>query len=295
MKFGISMFFTDETIQPAELAPLVEQLGFESLWLPEHSHMPVAQTQSLPREYQRLYDALTTLAFVAGVTSRLRIGTAVSLVSIRDPIWTAKACATIDRLSSGRFTLGVGYGWLDREIEAHGVGFRERRDVARDNLRIIKALWTEKVAEYRGEYAELEPSWQWPKPVQVPHPPIFIGAGLGPRTLDDIVEFGDGWIPLGRFGVTADQVDHVRRTVAERADRHVEISLYENGLDRERLDALHAIGCDRVIIRLRASDKKSVLGDLTTISELLATQKGGCRSSRLMDETSISETHPPLS
>lgn len=279
MKFGISMFFTDETIQPADLAPVVEEMGFDSLWLPEHSHMPIAQVQSLSPEYQKIYDAFATLAFIAGITSRIRLGTAVSLIAIRDPIWTAKACATIDRLSGGRFTLGVGYGWLDHEIEAHGVSFRARRDIARDNLRIIRALWTEEAAQYQGVHAHLEPSWQWPKPVQVPHPPIFVGAGLGPRTLEDIVEFADGWIPLGRYGVTADHVDRVRRIVEDRAGRTIEVSCYESGLTEERLEVLDAIGCDRVIVRLPATDRGGVLGELTEIAELIA----ACRAAGPQD------------
>lgn len=195
MRFGVSLFITDENDRPAGLASLVEELGFESLWLPEHSHVPAASSGILSREYHRLYDAFMVLANAAAVTTRLRLGTAVSVLSIRDPIWTSKMVATLDRLSDGRFDFGIGYGWIDQEIENHGVPFRERREVFRDKLRIVLALWTDEVASHKGSHVSLQDSFQWPKPVQTPHPPIYLGAGLGPRTLEDIVEFADGWMP----------------------------------------------------------------------------------------------------
>lgn len=269
MRFGVSLFITDESDGPAELAALVEEFGFESFWLPEHSHVPVASSGSLSREYYRLYDAFMALANAAAVTTRLRLGTAVTVLSIRDPIWTSKMVATLDRLSNGRFDFGVGYGWIDREIENHGVPFRERREVFRDKLRIIRALWTNDVASHEGSHVSLQDSFQWPKPVQEPHPPIYLGAGLGPRTLDDIVEFADGWIPLGKFGVTAAGVDRVRDAVMEARGRRIEIVVYEPATDVVRLRQLRDLGCDKVVIRLQESTNNAVRAELEDILDLI--------------------------
>ena len=163
VRIGASIFFTAGSIQPAELGVELEEHGFESLWLPEHSHMPLAQQEELgdrrlPEKYEVLYDAFTSLAAVASTTSRILLGTGITLLGIRDPIWTAKATATLDRLSGGRLLFGIGYGWLRREYESHGIPFDRRRAITREKLRLVKALWTSETTEFAGDHIHLSPA-----------------------------------------------------------------------------------------------------------------------------------------
>ena len=195
MRIGASIFFTADSIQPTELGAELEASGFESLWLPEHSHMPLAQQRELgdrrlPEKYEIVYDAFTSLAAVASTTSRILLGTGITLLGIRDPLWTAKATATLDRLSGGRFLFGVGYGWLSREYESHGIPFDQRRAITREKLRMVQSLWTTDTTEFSGDLMTLLPSRQGPKPLQHPHPPVHIGAALGPGTKADLSVIG---------------------------------------------------------------------------------------------------------
>ena len=274
MRVGASIFFTGDSIQPADLAPELETRGFESLWVPEHSHIPVAQQvelgeNRLPERYETHYDALTALAAAAPVTDRILLGTAVTLVGIRDPLWTAKATATIDRLSNGRFVFGVGYGWLRREYESHRVRFEQRRAVAREKLLMIKSLWTEETPEFDGDHVRLSPSRQGPKPVQRPHPPILLGAGLGPKTKKDLVDFADGWIPLGRYGVTAAQIREVQDAAAERGRGPLEITAYVEHTQLGRIPELEDMGCDRVVLRVPTAPREDVIRRLDQIAQAI--------------------------
>lgn len=260
MKVGISAFLNVNTIQPTELAIEAERLGFESVWLPEHSHIPLEGSQragGLPEEYELIYEPFVALAAMASVTSEIRLGTAVTLLPIRDPLWLAKSVATLDQLSKGRVDLGVGYGWLEREIEDHGVDFATRRARTREYLRAIQVMWSpDETFQFTGEFLSIGPTRVEPKPVQRPRPPIHIGAGLGPRTLSDIVELADGWIPLGRFGANAKQIEEVR---AAAGDRKIQISLYEAYSGPGRFDALKAMGSDRVVLKLAAQERRDML------------------------------------
>jgi probable F420-dependent oxidoreductase len=206
MDIGVNIFPTDRAIQPIPLARECEARGFESLWFPEHSHIPTsretpwggrADLGPLPEEYRRTHDQFIALAACAAVTTRLRLGTGITLVAQRDPIWLAKEVASLDVISGGRFELGIGYGWNVEEMRNHGVDFKQRREILREHVLLMKALWTQDEAEFSGKYVKFEKSWAWPKPVQKPHPPIVMGGAAGPKTAENIAEFCDAWMPLG--------------------------------------------------------------------------------------------------
>ncbi|MEM9033097.1 MAG: LLM class F420-dependent oxidoreductase [Actinomycetota bacterium] len=211
MELGVLIFPTDQAIRPAELAKEAEARGFESLWFPEHSHIPSSrvtpwggakEAPPLPEEYWRTHDQFVALATCASVTERIKLCTGITLVAQRDPIWLAKEVATLDALSDGRVVMGIGYGWNVEELAQHGVAYRERRALLREKVGMMKALWTEEEATFEGEHLSLEPSWAWPKPTQSPHPPVILGGAAGPKTIKDIVDFCDGWMPInGRHPV----------------------------------------------------------------------------------------------
>ncbi len=206
MDIGIMIFPTDKSIQPIQLAKEVEARGFESLWFPEHSHIPTSRetpwggrkgAPELPEMYWRSHDQFVALAACAAVTSKIRLGTGITLVAQRDPIWLAKEVASLDMISGGRFELGIGYGWCVEEMRNHGIVFNQRRELLREKIMLMKKLWTEDEASYEGEMLKFEKSWAWPKPTQTPHPPILMGGAVGPKTAAHIAEFCDGWLPLG--------------------------------------------------------------------------------------------------
>jgi probable F420-dependent oxidoreductase len=200
MELGLAHFATDYGMQPAELAGRAEELGFESLFFPEHTHIPASRSTDypgggeLPREYSHILDPFVGLAAAAAATERLKVGTGVCLIIERDPITTAKEVATLDLISGGRFLFGVGAGWNVEEMENHGTdpGTRFRR--MRESVEAMKAIWTEDEAEYHGRIVDFDPIWSWPKPVQKPHPPVLVG-GLSENVYDRVVAYGDEWIP----------------------------------------------------------------------------------------------------
>ncbi len=207
MRFGVTMFATDVAMDVVTLAREVEDRGFHSLWIPEHTHIPTSRRTPPPtgdaelaEEYKRSVDPLVALAAAASVTSTLHLGTGVMLPAQRDPIVTAKAIATLQNLSGGRFELGIGFGWNEDEMEDHGVAYRTRRERAREHLLAMQALWRDDVASFDGEFVTIPPSWSWPKP-EVPVP-VLIGGGMGPKMLAHLVEYADGWIPIGGAGLT---------------------------------------------------------------------------------------------
>ncbi|MBJ7331473.1 MAG: LLM class F420-dependent oxidoreductase [Solirubrobacteraceae bacterium] len=209
MKLGVQIFVTDETPPVPELARAVEERGFESLWVTEHTHIPASritpftpdvpipggpETIPLPRPYYRTLDPFVTLGAAAAVTTTLKLGTGICLVTQRDPIVTAKEVASLDFLSGGRVLFGVGAGWLREEIADHGTDPKTRFALMRERVEAMKALWTEEEASYDGRFVSFERALQFPKPVQAPHPPIFIG-GNGPKVLERVLAYGDGWMP----------------------------------------------------------------------------------------------------
>ena len=200
MKFGASMFFTDCSMGPAELAVAAEERGFDIVWAPEHSHIPASRKTpfvlggDLPKRYYDVMDPFVTLTAAAMATKTIKIGTGVCLIAQRDPIQTAKLVASIDQISGGRFVFGVGNGWTQDEMENHGTAFATRHKRARENIEAMKAIWTQTKAEYHGEFVNFDPMMTWPKPVQKPHPPILIG-GAFPYSARRAIRYGDGWVP----------------------------------------------------------------------------------------------------
>ncbi len=278
MKFGISIFLTDTSIRPDVIAREVEARGFESIWLPEHSHIPtsrrtpwggVAGAPPLPDMYWRTLDTFVALSYAATATSTLRLGTGITLVAQRDPIWTAKEVATLDHLSGGRVEFGIGYGWNREEMAHHGVAYRDRRAVLREKLLVMKALWTEEEASFDGAHLRLEPSWAWPKPVQTPHPPITIGAAAGPRTLPDIVELCDGWMPLATRHDIVGNVERVRQAVAAAGRDPATFVITASAAKPDSLETLEQAGVDRVVFGLPSKGTDEVMSRLDGLAGML--------------------------
>lgn len=253
------MFPTDTSIRPDHLAREVEARGFESLWFPEHSHIPTSRKSPwggrkgappLPEHYWHTLDQFVALGYAATATENLKLGSGITLLAQRDPIWTAKEVATIDHLSGGRMIFGVGYGWNREEMAHHGVDYGERRALLREKILMMKALWTEEEAEYEGEMLSLEASWAWPKPTQQPHPPIVMGAGVGPKTLSDIAEFCDGWIAIAPRHDIAGNIDRVREAVAHAGRDPDTFEVTAQGVKLRYLERYVDAGVDRVVFSL---------------------------------------------
>ncbi|WP_433288826.1 LLM class F420-dependent oxidoreductase [Pseudonocardia sp. CA-142604] len=201
MKFGITLFATDEGIWPSALGKAVEERGFDSIWLAEHSHIPASRETpfplggELPREYYRAYDPFVALASISSVTDRILLGTAITLVIQRDPIHTAKAVATLDQVSGGRAVLGVGVGWNLEEMRNHGTDPSARGRLADERLAAIREIWTKEEAEFHGSLVDFDPIYCWPKPVRQPHPPIYVG-GNSAAAVARAIRHGAGWLPF---------------------------------------------------------------------------------------------------
>src|SRR5437667_8341523 len=200
MDFGAAMFFTDYSIAPHELGQALEARGFESVWAPEHSHIPTSratpfpQGGELPKKYSEAMDPFVSLTAAAVATTRLKVGTGVCLVAQRDPIQTAKLVASIDQVSGGRFLFGIGGGWNAEEMADHGTAFATRFKLMRERIAAMKEIWTKPEAEYHGDLVDFPPMMAWPKPVQKPHPPVIVG-GAFPYAARRALSYGDGWNP----------------------------------------------------------------------------------------------------
>jgi probable F420-dependent oxidoreductase len=269
------MFPTDTAIRPDQLAREVEARGFDSLWFPEHSHIPSSRitpwggqegAPPLPDHYWRSHDAFVALSYAAAATTTLRLGTGVTLVAQRDPIWTAKEVASLDVLSGGRLDFGIGYGWNREEMANHGVEFSRRRVLLREKLMMMKALWTEDEASFDGDLLHLEPSWAWPKPAQRPHPPVIMGAAAGPRTLADIVELCDGWMPLTTRMDIVGEAGRVRQAVADAGRDLSTFQIIASGARVDDLDALVQAGVDHTIFNLRSLPPEQTIPYLDRLS-----------------------------
>src|SRR6202163_1986011 len=200
LKFGAAMFFTDYSMTPGELGKALEERGFESVWAPEHSHIPLSRKTApagggeLAKKYYDTMDPFVTLTMAAAATKTLKVATGVCLVAQRDPIQTAKLVASIDQVSNGRFLFGIGNGWNQDEMENHGTVYATRHKLVRERIEAMKEIWTKSKPEYHGEFVNFDPVMTWPKPVQKPHPPIIIG-GAYPYAARRAVRYGDGWMP----------------------------------------------------------------------------------------------------
>ncbi len=248
MDIGVGFFPTHDAIDPASMARLAEDRGFESLFFAEHTHIPAARTtpapggRDLPRKYWHTYDLFVAMTAAAVATSRLRVGSGICLVVERDPITTAKEVASIDALSGGRVEFGVGAGWNREEMQNHGTDPRTRMALLAERVEAMKAIWTEDEASYHGRYVSFDRIWSWPKPAQRPHPPVLVG-GLGPTVLDRVLAFGDAWLP--NYG-PPDLLDRIAELRA-RADRPIEVDVMSAPADPAVLEQLERAGVRRVI------------------------------------------------
>ena len=268
MKYGITTFPTDYSIAPGDLARAAEERGFESLWVAEHSHIPVDRKapwpggDELPKMYYDVMDPFVALAAAASVTERILLATGVCLVIQRDPIQTAKLVASIDQVSGGRFLFGVGAGWNIDEMENHGTDGERRFKILRERIEAMKAIWTQDKAEYHGEFVDFDPVYAWPKPVQKPHPPIHVG-GVFPGAARRALRWGNGWFPIpGRgesdYAALRDQI----ATLAEAEGRdptEIEITVFGAGADQAALEKYQSAGVDRVTLFVPPVDRDASL------------------------------------
>jgi probable F420-dependent oxidoreductase len=273
--FGIFTFPTDYSIDVVELGRTVEDLGFESLFLPEHTHIPTSRRspwpggRELPREYSHALDPFVALGAVASATTRLRLGTGVCLVVERDPITLAKEVATLDLISGGRVLFGVGGGWNREEMANHGTDPTQRWQLLRERMLAVKAIWTRNEAEFHGDFVNFDPIWQWPKPVQKPHPPILVG-GNGPRTLQRVVEYGDGWMPIvGRAGPSVEErMAELRQLAAEAGRGPLSVSIFSAPREAKALERYAELGVERAIFWLPAAPAAEIRPRLVDCAEL---------------------------
>jgi len=283
MHFGIAMFPTDYAIAPHDLARAVEERGFESLWLPEHTHIPASRRTpwpgggDLPRDYWHTYDLFVALTAAAMATTRLKVATGICLVIERDPIITAKEVASLDRLSNGRLIFGIGGGWNAEEMENHGTNFKTRWRLLRERVLAMKENWTKEEAEYHGEFVNFDKIWSHPKPAQKPHPPIVMG-GDGSTTFDRVIEFCDGWMPIGgRAPIPIRERVATLHRQAEQAGRDpqsISVSIWGAKPDRTALTELEQAGVERAIFTVPAADRDTVLGRLDSYLALRVTERG---------------------
>jgi probable F420-dependent oxidoreductase len=278
MHYGVMMFATEYAIAPDELARALEDRGFESLWLPEHTHIPASRQSpwpgggELPREYWSTYDPFIALTAAAAATRRLKLGTGICLVIERDPIITAKEVASLDRLSGGRLLFGIGGGWNAEEMAHHGTAFKTRWRLLRERVLAMKEIWTKREAEFHGEFVSFDKIWADLKPLQKPHPPIIIG-GDGATTFDRVVEFGDGWMPILRpnHRNPVERIPELRErlTRAGRDPKSAPVSLFFAPPNRPALDALAAAGVERAIFGLPSEPRDAVLPRLDAYAAVM--------------------------
>ena len=277
MNIGIYIFATDYTIRIDELAREAEQRGFESLFVPEHTHIPASRRSpwpggpELPREYWHTLDPFVALAVAAAATSTIRLGTGICLLTERDPIVNAKEAASLDLLSGGRFELAIGAGWNAEEMENHGTAFATRFRVMSERARAMKVIWAEEEPEFHGEFVDFDPIWSYPKPVQRPNPPILVG-GETDHTLRRVVDWADGWFPRGRGGFDPAEGMARLKAIADEAGRPMDtigVSLFGAPPNREALDRAAEAGVTRAILALPSNDRDDVMRRLDRHAELL--------------------------
>ena len=282
MDFGVMIFPTENTPSPTELGRKVEDLGFESLWFPEHSHIPTSRetpwggvkgAAPLPDWYWKTLDAFVALGAVAAVTSKLRLGTGITLVAQRDPIWLAKEVASLDVISGGRVLFGIGYGWNKEEMASHGVAYTERRALLREKVLMMKSLWMDEESKFEGDLLTLQPSWAFPKPVQQPHPPIIMGGAAAPKTIADMVEFCDGWMPLATRHDIAGRLEEVRTAIsaAGRDVKAFDVTAYSAKTDPELIERLIALDVNRIVFNLPQKSPEDANSRLADLAELIST------------------------
>jgi probable F420-dependent oxidoreductase len=275
MHFGVIMFPTDYSIGAVDLARAVEDSGFESLWFPEHTHIPADRTTpwpggaELPREYPRALDPFVGLAAAAVATTTLKLGTGVCLVIERDPIVLAKDVASVDFISGGRFLFGIGGGWNLEEMANHGTDPAQRWSILRERILAMKQIWTQDEATFHGKHVNFDRIWQWPKPIQRPHPPIIVG-GNGPRTLRRVVEYGDEWAPIvGRGPDLVPRMVELAEMATAAGRSPIPVTIFQFGQPQPQLvEQYQTAGASRYIFGLPAAPADTVLPWLARCAEI---------------------------
>ena len=265
MHIGIAMFCTDYAIPPVELAVALETRGFESLWLPEHSHIPLSRDSAwpqggeLPKRYYDVMDPFVTLGAAAAVTKTLKLATGICLIAQRDPIQTAKQIATLDQISNGRFLFGIGAGWNADEMANHGTVFETRYKVMRENVEAMRSIWTETKPEYHGEFVNFDPMMTWPKPVQKPYPPVWVG-GEFPYGARRALAYGDGWVPHATRPEYSllDKLPAFREMEKD-VGRSIPITAFGAPHDPETWRAFEDAGIDRLVLSIDSEPSDMVL------------------------------------
>ena len=271
MKFGVSIFPTDYAIGMDELAPAAEQAGFESLWVAEHSHIPTSRLSpwpggsELPKQYWHTMDPFIALTVAATASKTLRLGTGICLLVERDPIHTAKEVASVDHVSNGRFIFGVGGGWNREEMADHGTDFSQRWKLLRERVEAMKAIWTQDVAEYHGEMVDFGPMLSWPKPAQKPHPPVILG-GSGPKILERVVRYGDGWMP--NRGQVIERVPELQRLAKAAGRDPIPVTAYPRP-SAEDIERYAQAGIERCIYWLPPDGRDAALSKLEELASLV--------------------------
>jgi probable F420-dependent oxidoreductase len=279
MEFGAAIFFTDYSMAPVELGIALEERGFESLWAPEHSHIPLSrrspfpQGGDLPKKYYDVMDPFVTLSAAAGATARLKVGTGVCLVVQRDPIQTAKQVATLDQISGGRFLFGIGAGWNAEEMADHGTDFDSRFEVMRERVEAMKAIWTKSKPEYDGKFVKFPPMMTWPKPAQKPHPPVIVG-GAFPYGARRAIAYGDGWVPHARrpaYGEVLALLPEFRKmaTAAGRDPASIPVTIFGVAEDADAIRRYRDAGVARALFNLPAAKADEVLPVLDRCAALM--------------------------
>ena len=272
MQIGAAMFFTDYSMSPVALARALEERGFESLWAPEHSHIPVSRRTpfpggtDLPKRYYDCMDPFVTLSAAAAATTNLKVGTGVCLVNQRDPIQTAKQVASLDQISAGRFLFGIGVGWNVEEMENHGTNAETRALLVRERIEAMKEIWTKSKAEYHGELVNFDPIYAWPKPVTKPHPPVIVG-GAFPQSARRAIRYGNGWIPIaGRsaYGDIAQLLPRFYQMAAEagRDKAELPVTMFGAPTNLDTLKHWRDLGIARVVVALDSENADTILPQL---------------------------------
>ena len=265
MHIGLFPFLTDYSMPVRELAIAAEARGFESIWVPEHTHIPVQRKTAypgggeLPKEYSHTLDPFVALAAAAAVTKEIKLGTGICLIVERDTITTAKTVATLDHFSNGRVLLGIGAGWNREEMENHGTAYVSRFRKMEEQMQALQRIWTQDEAQFHGHYVDFDPIWSWPKPKQQPHPPLILG-GETDHTLKRIVQYGDGWLPRAREPQRVlDGMAQLERYAAEAGRAMSTISISVFAPPAKAMDQFLDTTADRVILMLPAEDSDATL------------------------------------
>ncbi|HIG39902.1 MAG: LLM class F420-dependent oxidoreductase [bacterium] len=272
--FGVQIFPTDQTIQPMDIARAVEERGLDSLFFPEHTHIPTSRKTpfpggtDLPDWYWRSHDPFVALTAAAAVTTRITIGTGICLVIERDPITLAKECASLDVISGGRFVLGIGAGWNVEEMENHGANYKHRWAIVREKILAMKQIWSQDEAEFHGDHVNFDPIWSWPKPVQAGGPPIWLGAN-SKWAFDRVADYCDGWMPIG--GAGSGGMENLKAACDKRGRdiNDITIALFGAPADADAVKGRLDQGFTEMIFGLPQSEPDKVLAQLDKIAAVV--------------------------